>query len=182
MKLLSNVTWGWSARTLFIAVGLSSFGAVGLAAQDAAAAEHGPWLVGGSIGMPVANGSPLPELITIGAHWTQFRPGQLGADFWLGTIPRTLPEGIVTVGARGGVALPFALASGLYLVPSAGLTLLGGVSSGGAGGEAGANAGIAAKISSKSSSVGLRVGVTGHRFLRVGGMVWLWEIGLGRRP
>lgn len=180
MKLLSIVRCGFVARLLFIVFGLPFLGAIGVTAQEPAGDEHRTWLTGGSVGMPAVEGGLIPELLTVGVHWTQFRPGQLGADFWLGTIPRAFPEGVVAVGARGGVALPLALAPALYLVPSGGVSLLGGVSSGGAGGETGLNAGIAAAIL-KPSSMGLRAGATWHRFRGAGGAVWLWEVGLVRR-
>src|SRR4029453_9621170 len=112
-------------------------------------------------GVPAYEGDALTEMFTIGVHWTQLRPGRLGADFSLGTMPRTLAEGVAVVGARGGVAFPLALSSGGVVLPSAGVSFVGGVGAGGGGGTTGLNAGIAAVIFG-ASSVGLRTGVTWH--------------------
>jgi hypothetical protein len=139
------------------------------------------WLTGASIGVPAYEGDAVTEMLTIGVHWTQLRPGRLGADFSLGTMPRALAEGVVVVGARGGVALPLALSSGVLVLPSAGVSFVGGVGAGGGGATAGLNAGIAAVLFG-ASSVGLRTGVTWHRFGNSESAVALWEIGFVRAP
>ena len=62
-------------------------------------ATPGPrgWLVGASVGVPLVDGAAIPDLFTIGINWTQLRPGRLGADFSLGTMPRALTEGVIGV-------------------------------------------------------------------------------------
>ena len=96
-------------------------------------------------------------------------------------MPRALAEGVAVVGARGGVALPLALSSGVLVLPSAGVSFVGGVGAGGGGATAGLNAGIAAVLFG-ASSVGLRTGVTWHHFGNSESAVALWEIGFVRAP
>lgn len=160
------------ARALLTAFSLTSSGVAGAAAQES---DHQGWLVGGSIGMPATERGLLPELFTIGGHWTQFRPGQLGVDLSLGTMPRLLLDGLLPVGARADVALPVAASTAVYLMPSAGVSLLGGFSSTGMVGDIGLNVGMAAAI---MGSTGLRAGATWHQF--GGGGVWLLEVGFIR--
>ena len=150
-------------------------------AQDSAGPRLRGWLVGASVGVPVVDGVSVPELFTIGINWTQLRPGRLGADFSLGTMPRALSEGVLAVGARGGVALPLALRPGVLVLPSAGVSLLGGAGGGGGAGTTGFNAGLAAVIHG-AGSAGLRTGVTWHRFSDAKAAVWLWEVGVVRIP
>ena len=146
-------------------------------------ATSGPrgWLVGASVGVPIVDGAAIPDLFTIGINWTQLRPGRLGADFSLGTMPRALTGGVVAGGARGGVALPLALSRGVLVLPSAGISLLGAAGTGGGEGTTGFNAGLAAVIHG-AGSAGLRTGVTWHSFGDAGGAVWLWEVGIVRVP
>ena len=139
------------------------------------------WLVGGSVGVPMIDGEAVPDLFTIGMNWTQLRPGRLGADFSLGVMPRALTEGVVAGGARGGVALPLALSTGVLVLPSAGVSLLGGAGGGGGAVPIGFNAGLAAVIRGPGSA-GLRTGLTWHRFGDAESAVWLWEVGLVRVP
>jgi hypothetical protein len=151
------------------------------AAADSTGAERRGSLVGLSVGVPRYEGETVPELFTVGVQWTQLRPGRPGFDFAIGTMPRLLSEGLVVFGARGGVAVPIAPAPGVLLLPSAGVSLLGGVGAGGGAGTSGFNAGLAAAVL-PAGGVGLRAGVTWHRFEEAGGGVWLWELGLVRGP
>jgi len=146
-------------------------------------AEPGPrgWLIGASLGVPVVDGESVPDLFTIAINWTQLRRGRLGADFALGTMPRALTEGVLAGGARGGVALPLALSAGVLVLPSVGVSLLGGAGGGGGAGTTGFNAGLATLIHG-AGSAGLRTGVTWHRFGDARAAVWLWEVGLVRVP
>ncbi len=148
---------------------------------DSTGAAPGGWLFGASVGVPGYEGEAVPELFTVGVHWTQLRPGRPGVDLAIGTMPRALAEGLVAVGARAGVALPLALARGAVLLPSAGVSLLGGVGAGGGGGTTGLNAGVAAVLG-PAGGAGLRTGVTWHRFGEAGGGLWLVEVGVVRRP
>ncbi len=148
---------------------------------DSAGAAPGGWLFGASVGVPGYEGEAVPELFTVGVHWTQLRPGRPGVDLAIGTMPRVLAEGFAAVGARAGVALPLALSRGAVLLPSAGVSLLGGVGAGGGGGTTGLNAGVAAVLG-PAGGAGLRTGVTWHRFGEAGGGLWLVEVGVVRRP
>jgi hypothetical protein len=137
---------------------------------------RGDWLVGGSVGVPGYGSEPVVELFTVGIHWTQFRPGRLGADISVGTMPRVVAEGVAVVGVRAGVALPLALSPHMLLLPSAGVSAIGGAGAGGGGGLAGLNAGVAA-VAFGMSRTGLRIGVTWHRFPDTRGALWLAELG-----
>lgn len=146
------------------------------------------WLFGASIGVPGYEDEPILELFTVGIHGTHLRgPGRIGFDYSIGTMPRALGEGVVVLGLRTGVALPLTLSPRALLLPSAGLSLVGGASGGGGGGVAGVNVGIAG-VAFGSSGAGLRVGVTWHRFDDTNGAIWLAELGVvglrgrGSRP
>lgn len=150
-------------------------------AQDSSSVPRSRWMVGGSLGTLRLNGEFAPlEYTTIGMHFTQVRPGALGADFSIGILPRVLADGFLLAGARGGVALPLALAPNVLLLPSAGLTLIGGLGAGGGGGTWGSNLGAAAVFG--SGSRGFRTGVTWHRLSGGGEGIWLLELGVAKIP
>jgi hypothetical protein len=164
-------------RSRAVALGLLlSVGASPVGAQDTLSQAPRGWLIGASFGVPGYGREAAPELFTIGIHWTQLRPGRLGADFSVGTIPRIVVEGVAVLGFRAGGTLPLALAPRLVVLPSAGVSLIGGLGPGGGGGAAGLNAGVAAVLFG-TSSTGLRTGVTWHRFEDTGGALWLFEVG-----
>jgi hypothetical protein len=165
-------------RSRVVALGLLLFvGARPVSAQDTLSRARSEWLIGASFGVPGYRSEAAPELFTIGIHWTQLRPGRLGADFSLGTIPRIVVEGVAVLGFRAGGALPLELAPSVLLLPSAGVSVIAGVGPGGGGGAGGLNAGVAAVVLGTSSS-GLRTGVTWHRFEDTGGALWLLEVGV----
>jgi len=148
---------------------------------DSRGAKPQGWLVGGSIGLPVTDGIASPDLFTLAVHWTQLRPGRLGADFALGTMPRVITAGAAVGLATGGVALPLQLSPGVLLLPSAGVTLAGVAAVEGSGGTTGLNAGLSAVIFG-AGSVGVRSGVTWHRVGDTGASTLLWELGMVRIP
>lgn len=152
---------------------------VKLFAQDSLEAKRIDWLLGASVGVPSYDGEMAAELLTLGVHFTQFRVNRLGADLSLGTVPRLLGNGVVTFGARVGVALPLAVAPRVLLLPSGGLSLLGGFGAGGGGGTSGLNAGVAAVLL-RGNAIGFRTGVTWHRFRDADGALLLWEVGFVR--
>lgn len=150
-------------------------------AQDSTSSSPSRWMVGGSLGRIRYGGEFAPlEYTTLGMHFTQVRPGALGADFSIGIVPRVLADGFLLSGARGGLALPFALAPNILLLPSAGLTLIGGLGAGGGGGTWGSNLGAAAVFG--SGSTGMRTGVTWHRLSDGGESIWLLEFGVAKIP
>lgn len=134
------------------------------------------WLVGGSVGLPGFGDETFPELFTLGVHWTHADPNRVGLDFSLGVLPRAFAEGVAVFGLRGGLVFPIALGPRMLVLPSAGGSLVGGVSGGGLGGFAGFNTGLATVILNRSR--GFRTGVTWHWFEGEPRPLWLWEIGL----
>lgn len=144
---------------------------------DTASWLRGDWLFGGSFGVPGADGQPEVALFTVGFNWTRARPGRLGADFALGTMPRALAEGVLVLGFRGGVALPVEVMPRMLVLPSAGVSLIGAVAHGGGGATSGFNAGVATVLFGEGS-VGLRSGVTWHAFEDARRPVWLFEVGV----
>lgn len=144
---------------------------------DSAASRH-DWLFGVSAGVPGYEREPIPELFTIGLNVSQITPGRLGADFSLGTMPRALVARAAVLGARAGVAFPIAPTPDVLLLPSAGVSLLGGAAEGGGAAIAGVNAGIAAVI--WSGDLGVRTGITWHHFQDFRGAIWLVEFGVVR--
>ena len=74
-------------------------------AQDSDTTKARGWLVGGSIGVPAFAGVASSELFTIAVHGTQLRPGGLGADFAVGTMPRALVAGVAVGFARALASL-----------------------------------------------------------------------------
>ena len=137
------------------------------------------WLVGVSAGIPGYEREPIPELFTIGLNVSQTTTRRLGADFAIGTMPRALLERAAVLGARAGAVLPLAPTPDLLLLPSAGVSLLGGAGEGGGAALAGVNAGIAAVI--WSGDAGVRTGITWHRFQDFRGAIWLVEFGVVHR-
>ena len=82
------------------------------------------WVIGVSAGLPGYEREPVPELFTIGLNVSQTRPGRLGADFSIGTMPRAFTAGAVVLGARTGVVLPLSPSPEVSLLPSAGLSFV----------------------------------------------------------
>lgn len=150
------------------------------AAQDTASTAPAKWLISLSVGVPGSSGRPAPELTTVGVQWTRLRPGHLGADFALGTAPRALASGAVALGARAGVALPLALSSKTLLIPSVGLSAVGGFAGEGVGGLVGPNAGVAV-VATGMGAYGLRAGITTHFLVNWERPIWLLEMGIVSR-
>ena len=175
-----------STRARWARVALVILGVVAgeLQAQDSSSVPRSDWMVGGSLGTLRYNGEFAPlELTTIGMHFTRVRAGRLGPDLSIGVMPRVLTQGFLLAGGRAGVALPLALAPNVLLLPSAGLTLVGGLGAGGGGGTWGTNLGAAAVFG--PGSLGFRTGVTWHRLNDSADGIWLLELGVvgipGRR-
>ena len=81
-----------------------------LAAQvPAADTSSSGWLIGGSIGVPHYNGELVSELLTVGAQWTHVRANRPGADFALGTLPRTLGFGALSLECAPALRCPYCL-------------------------------------------------------------------------
>ena len=92
-------------------------------------------------------------------------------------MPRALSHESIVLGSRLDAAVPIPLTSDLWLIPSAGGSVIGGGSSSGGGGAfAGVNAGVSAIV--WSGRIGVRTNMTWHHFIDAPGAVWLAEIGL----
>lgn len=137
-------------------------------AQDprASGGETSPWVLGLSVGVPRADGDSYSEFLTLGLHASHVRPRRVGADFFVGTLPRVLLDGVLPVAGRAGAVLPLRLAPDLLLLPGAGVSALGGASSDGAGFGLGLHTGAS-----------LVVGLQGRPLLR-GGATWHYFAGL----
>ena len=81
------------AAPLLMPIGLVT-GQTSRVSQDSDTGKPRGWLVGGSVGLPVLDGGTSPDLFTVAVHGTQLRPGRLGADFAVGTMPRAFAEGV----------------------------------------------------------------------------------------
>ena len=156
-----------------------TLGAHALSAQESSS-PRGGWAIGASVGMPGVGTSPVAELSTIGVHFTQLTPGRAGADISIGTMPRILAEGVAAGAIRAGITVPFALAPGVLLLPSAGASVVGAASPGGMGGTYGLYAGASTVIG--AGNTGVRVGATVHQLGASNIAVWLMELGLTSIP
>lgn len=168
------------SKSVCAALLLAWVSASSLAAQDTTDVAPSAWVVGGSIGVPVFATRPELELFTIGGHGTRVQPGRIGADVFVGTMPRIVVAGGLPIGARAGVVLPLPVSDDVLLLPSGGVSLIGVVSRGGGGTLSGVNLGVAA-LRMRPGRTGFRAGVTWNRFRGVNGGVWLVEVGLVRR-
>jgi hypothetical protein len=145
-----------------------------------AQADSSRYVLSISAGIPASNGETARELYTIGVQWTQSRPNRLSADFAAGFMPRLLTNSILGVGLRGGVTIPLQVAKGAFLLPAAGVSVIGAAGGGGADGAYGPHLGMAAVLLGQKN-VGLRAGATYHLFRETRDGVWLLELGVAFR-
>ena len=150
------------------------------ATTDSAKHAAEGWIYGASLGIPGYRSTPAAELFTFGVNFTQLRPGRLGADFSLGTIPSVAVAGILPLGARAGVAFPLAAGPYLLVLPSAGVSTIMAMGPEGGAGVGGVTAGIA--TIAHAGPLGLRTGITWHGFANTSGAIWLLEIGFVSVP
>ena len=150
------------------------------AKTDSAKHSAEGWIYGASLGIPGYRSTPAAELFTFGFNFTQLRPGHLGADFSLGTIPSVAVAGIIPIGARAGVAFPLAAGPYLLVLPSAGVSTIIAMGPGDGAGVGGINAGIA--TIAHAGPLGLRTGITWHGLANTSGAIWLLEIGFVSVP
>jgi hypothetical protein len=173
---------GMRARHIAVSVmALVAMAAGRLCAQDSARVNRDGWVIAGSLGVFGAGGQTAPlELTTVGVSFTHVRPGGLGADIAIGTMPRALVAGLFVLGSRLDATVALPIAPGVLLLPAGGLSVIGGMGEGGGGGLIGYNLGGAAVFG--TGSVGLRTGLTWHQFQESGSGVWLLEVGVARLP
>ena len=162
-------------RTLALVVGFL-LGAARAEAQSPDSTTETPdhWLIGVSLGIPGYRSNVTPELLTFGLNFTQVRPGRIGGDIAIGTMPWLMMQGVVPYGLRGDVALPL-VRPHLIVLPSAGVSAVGVIGPGGGAGTLGLNAGLATVL--HTGGVGLRTGVTFHTFQGFDNPIWLLEVG-----
>src|SRR2546423_3245375 len=146
------------------------------ATTDSAKHAAEGWIYGASLGIPGYRSTPAAELFTFGVDFTQLRPGRLGADFSLGTIPSVAVAGILPLGARAGVAFPLAAGPYLLVLPSAGVSTIMAMGPEGGAGVGGVNAGIA--TIAHAGPLGLRTRITLHGFPNTSGAILVLAIRL----
>jgi hypothetical protein len=168
-----------SCARVLLSAALVSSTVTDAGAQEPAGARDG-WIVGPLIGVPGVGTEAFTEAITLGVGATRLVPNRPGVDLALGVVPRFIGDGAIVLGARVGLGLPLALSNDLFVVPSAGLSALGGFGGGGGGGTAGFYGGVATVLA--VGSMGFRAGVTWHRFGSGDGNLWLAELGMMHVP
>lgn len=152
-----------TTRTAVLSVAFLAGANAPVRAQDSTA-QRDQWMSALSFGLPVVDGQTSPILFTVGGNFTKIRPGTLSPDFSVGTMPFALAFGVIGWGARTGLALPMQVSSRLYILPSAGLSMIG-VTPGQAS-FAGLNTGIALVM-----TTGTRLGITWHRLWETEGVI-----------
>jgi hypothetical protein len=162
------------------ATGAAAFRTTSSLPIDSATTPFDGWMTGASVGIPGYGNKPAPELMTVGLSLTYLRPGSVGVDFALGTMPRAFSSGAGVAGARANLVLPLPLSHDVVLLPGAGVSAIGAFGSGGGVGVAGLDAGLSAIFA--TGSLGLRVGGTYHRFENAIGPIWLLEFGIVGLP
>jgi len=126
-------------------------------AQEATDIPRG-WSYGVSLGVPRYKGTVDSDFFIFSANFTYVQLNRVGADVAVGTMPSFVAGRTFPVAARAGVALPLAPRSHLLVVPSAGVSGVGGGSPGGVAGVGGFNAGVATVV--HAGGIGLRTGVS----------------------
>ena len=166
-----------SAFLLFVALTVAAGASPATAtAQDSTGAAVSGWRIGGSIGVPGWGGEVLFPAATVGMHFAYLPRGPLGLDLSVGTAPVLIALGGLNIGARAGVAVPVRTAS-LLVVPSAGASMIGAVSTPRPDGSTGGYVGVAFV-----ADTGTRTGVTMHWLGGDPRPVWLFEVGFLRLP
>jgi hypothetical protein len=119
-----------------------------------------------------------PTLFTLAVHGSYVSENGIGVETFLGTMPRMVLEGVGVLGARANLVAVWGSSTGFLLLPTAGVSLIGGAGGGDGGAEIGVNGGVGF-MALNDSSAGIRVGMTWHRFGQGLG-VWLLEFGFVR--
>ena len=157
---------------LFGIVAIAILLPVNAKAQDST--QKDPWLSTFSVGFPSVGQDVALLLFTVGGNFTRMRPGTLGPDFSVGTMPILLTAGLMPIAARAGVALPMQYSAEGFILATAGVGAAM-ISPGMSDGTVTAvNFGIAL-----ATKQGTRVGITWHRFSETE-TIMLFEVGAGR--
>lgn len=166
-------------RTLVPAIAVTCTPA-DIRAQTATDGAREGWIVGGVLGMPGVGMEIEPSVLTVGVVATHLVPKRGGLEVAVGTVPQALASGFFVLGVRGGVAMPVVVTRSAFLIPTAGVSAMGGAGSNGAGGALGAYAGLSTVLAART--VGFRAGITFHRIANAEATFWLFELGLVRVP
>lgn len=167
-------------RLVGLVMGLAMSANLALSQTAQAGGSGSPYLLSVSVGIPAAYGETARELYTLGVQWTQWKPGRLSADVAVGTMPRLLANSVLGIGLRGGAALPLELTRGAYLLPSAGVSVIGVAGGGVTDGAYGPHVGLATVLLGQNN-LGLRAGATWNLFREAREGVWLLELGVAIR-
>ena len=142
-------------------------------------------MIGGTIMIPQVSGMSAAEFTAVGLTVSPARPNRIGPDLAFVIFPRALGYGVVGGAVRANIGLPIAMGPHMLFVPSAGLSLVGGVGYG-AGGMQGLNGTLALlwfadAPAASASSLGLRAALALHRFGGdAEGTIRVLEIGIVR--
>jgi hypothetical protein len=160
------------------------------AGTDAAPAGT-PWHVGVSVSVPGFRSEWLPIATGLTLSASSSAPGRPGFEVSGALLPVALAYGGVAGAVRTNVTFPWLPAPQLLVVPSVGVTGVGGFARNGAGGRAGVNAGGAIFLlasrepRTRTSPLDLRIGFSRHLLYEPGSSdtlrFWVLEVGLMRR-
>ena len=148
--------------------------------------ETGSWMIGGTIMIPQVSGMSGAEFTTVGFTVSPPRPNRLGPELAFVVVPYALGFGVVAGAVRANVGVPIQLGQHMLLVPSAGLTFIGGLGSGVGGGSKGVNGTLAVVFFADSApasgtSIGLRAALAVHQFGDgAQGQLRMFELGIVR--
>jgi hypothetical protein len=164
------------ARSIRAAVIAAVFAVHSLDAQDSTVTPRTNGITAFTFGVPGYGSESMPYALIVGMHALNLDPGRISGDFAVGVLPLLMSTGVIGFGVRGGFVLPVQASPRSYIVPSTGLSFMGGL--GGDGGTVlpGTNVGITF-VSGTPRQGGFRVSVTWHRFSDLDGAVWLAELG-----
>lgn len=176
-----------SMQSIATAVTTLAIGTVCLAATpwnleaQTATGSGSQWQRSISVGLPAIEGQTSLTSTIVGVQFTQIRPSRVGLDFSVGTMPYSLSVGTLSVGVRGGLALPLQLSESVMVVPSAGLSFIGGAAipeskvttEGGRGYNVGASL-----IAANKDGSGIRLSATRHQLQRTNIPICLAELGV----
>ena len=180
MRLADGIPVARAALLVCIPALLTIAG-VGLAhGQDTTTARREGWIVGPLLGVPGVGSDYDASFFTLGLGVTRLVPNRPGLDFAIGTVPRVISDGYLPVGVRLGPSIPLALSSDAFIIPSAGVSVIGAVGSGGAAGTGAFYWG--ASLVAAHGPVGFRAGATWHRPYATDQSLWLVEVGVMHVP
>lgn len=126
-------------------------------------------MIGGTIMIPQVSGGSGAAFTTVGLTVSPAQPNRLGPELAFVVVPYGLAFGVVAGAVRANIGVPIQLGQHMLLVPSAGLTFIGGLGPGVGGGSKGVNGTLALVYFADSEpgsgpSIGLRAALAVHQF------------------